>query len=163
LPDCVLLPAEARTYEEIGELYLPGWQGSAIRIVDCELPPGLHLPKIGLAVDDRSAAFPSLSFGQAPSSWLNAHHVFSGPLPGISIANWSADFAQKFMLIIDDGSGERFCDESLFRHTGNFHCHVTAPSQGRISIEPRGRTPRGFARSELSFALLPGDARLEWP
>lgn len=162
LPDYVGLPAE-RIYEEIGELYLPGWQGPAMRIVDCELPPGLRLPEIGLAVDDGSASFPLLSFGRAPSPWPNAHHVFSGRLPEISISNWSADLSQKFWIIIDDGSGERLCDESLFRDTGNFHCHVTAPSQGRIRIEPRGRTPRGFARAELSFILLPDDARLEWP
>jgi hypothetical protein len=163
LPDCVELSDEVRVYEDIGELYLPGWHGSAIRIVDCELPPGLHLPEIGLSVNDRSAAFPWLSFDQTPSPWPNAHHVFSGQLPQILVNNWSADFAQKFLITIEDGSGKKFCDELLFRSTGNFRCQITPPSQGQIRIEPPGRTPSGFERSELSFVLLPCNAHLEWP
>lgn len=163
IPDFVELPAETKIYEEIGDLYLPGWQGPAMRIVDCELPPGLRLPKVGLAVDDGLVAFPSLGFSRHPSLWPNTHHVFSGRLPEISITNFSPDFSQKYWIIIEDGSEEKPCDESLFRDTGTFYCHLNPPTQGRIRIEPRGRTPRGFARAELQFVLLPGDARLEWP
>jgi hypothetical protein len=149
--------------EECGELYLPGREDVLVRIFDCELPSCFSLDALNLSVSGvASVSAPVLRFGETLKPLLHTASVFVRELPEIIIEGWTPEFANSYMLVWDSGARRGVVPESLYSGKGIFRLPVEAPSQGRIHIEPKGRTPRGFAETALDYVLLP-DAKIDWP
>lgn len=149
--------------EECGELYLPGCEDIPVRVFDCELPSGFSLDALNLSVSGVARArAPVLRFGETPQPLPHTANVFVRELPEIMIENWTPGFAGSYMLVWDSGARRGVVPESLYSGGGIFRLPVEAPSQGRIHIEPKGRTPRGFAETALDYVVLP-DAKINWP
>lgn len=158
VPASVRLTTPARVYANCGGLSLPIANETAWVIFDCELPPGFQIPAIGLSVEVGLEITPTLSFARFDPLPF-AHHVFIGALPELRINGWCTDFADRFFVLLDDG-GQR---KAIYPSGETFCCPLSAPSQGELRIEPKGRTPRGFEAHALHFTLLPSNARIEWP
>lgn len=149
--------------EEYGELYVPGYESSTVTVADCELPPGFELPEIGFSVgDSASESFPTLRFVSLQSALPYTTNVFVGELPCLKIDSWTESFADRYLLIHDNGSRQQRLPEELYRSGGTFQLRVGPPAHGRVHIEPKGRTPKGFLESSLHYVALPA-AKLTWP
>ncbi|HEX8494411.1 MAG TPA: hypothetical protein VF658_16325 [Pyrinomonadaceae bacterium] len=149
--------------EECGEMYLPGFNEVIVRVFDCELPTGFSLPELSLSVFGvASNRAPVLRFAETPTPLPHTANVFVRELPEITIENWDLGFADSYMLIWESGACRRVVPESLYSGKGILRLPVEAPSQGRVHIEPKGRTPRGFAETSLNYVLLP-EAKVTWP
>lgn len=161
LPDPHLIPDEY-VVEECGDLFAPNAADLHVRVFDCDLPSGFELPTIGLAVRSGArAGSPHLRFADHGRQLPNANGVFVGELPGIVIENYEEGFNDLYMLVWEGGGSSRVVDEHHYRG-GLLRLDIEAPSQGRIRIEPKGRTPKGFTESALDFVTLPV-AELRWP
>jgi hypothetical protein len=163
LPEAESIPEEF-VIEDLGELYLPGFHQFAIKIFDCDLPPGFELTSIGFAVSDSvSECFPTLRFASSTSRLPFTTNAFSEELPEVAIDHWSPSFADRYLLIWDDGARQHQVPEHLYRAQDSFRLPVGSPPvQGRVYIEPKGRTPKGFWQSPLDYALLP-KTKMAWP
>jgi hypothetical protein len=149
--------------EECGELYLPGCDDVLVRVFDCELPPGFSLNALNLSVSDvASVSVPVLRFAEIPKPLLHTASAYVRELPEIIIEGWTPEFVNSYMLVWDSSSRREVVPEPLYSGKGIFRLPVEAPAQGRIRIEPKGRTPRGFAETALDYVLLP-DAKIDWP
>jgi hypothetical protein len=154
---------EQYVVEELGELYVPGQEQLIVRVFDCELPAEFSLPELNLSVIGGShARVPALRFSERQWPVMNTSNVFVGGLPEITIENWDTNFADIYMIIQEENSRGRVVPESLYRDRDTFRMEAKAPTQGRIYLEPRGRTPRGFAESALRYVLLP-EFKVTWP
>jgi len=149
--------------EECGEMCLPGFEDVPVRVFDCELPSGFSLPELNLLVSGvASTHSPVLHFAETPTSLPHTANVFARELPEITIKNWDSGFSDSYMLIWESGARRRAVPESWYGGGGIFRLPAEVPSQGRIYIEPKGRTPRGFAETSLDYVLLP-EAKVTWP
>jgi hypothetical protein len=92
----------------------------------------------------------------------HTYAVFVGEIPEVEIANWTPEFANNYMLILESGIESKKIADSLYKEQRSFRLSVESPSQGRIYLEPKARSPRGFAGSDLKYTLVP-EARLDWP
>ncbi|MCU1267566.1 MAG: hypothetical protein JWM21_3884 [Acidobacteria bacterium] len=163
LPEAESIPEEF-VIEVLGDLYLPGFHHLVMKVFDCDLPPGFELPSIGFAVGDSvSECFPELSFVSSIPPLPHTTNAFVGELPEIRIEHWNLGFAERYVLIQEDGTRQHRVPEHLYRSQDTFHLPLGSPPlQGRIYIEPKGRTPKGFWQSPIDYVLLP-KAKLVWP
>ena len=163
LPAAELVPDDI-VIEDLGSFYLPGLHQFDIKVYDCDLPAGFELTSIGFVVGDTIfESIPTLRFGSSVPSLPFTSNAFVEELPEIMVENWSSSFADQYLLIQDDGSKRRRVPEDLYRTQHTFRLTVgPPPTQGRIYVEPKGRTPKGFWQSSLEYVLLP-KTRLVWP
>jgi hypothetical protein len=163
VPGTAVIPEEF-IVEQLGDLFVPGVINLDIKILECDLPAEFELSHIGFMVGAAgSENFPELRFRDSTNQLPFATNTFVGRLPEIRIEHWRPGLGDKYLLIHDDGVTRRPLPENLYRLQESFLLPLNSPSaSGRVFIEPKGRTARGFSQSELQFVLLP-EGKLVWP
>ena len=163
VPGTSYIPEEL-IIEELGDLFLPGFYNLHIRVFECELPAEFELPEIGLRVGaSTSENSPELRFGVSANRLPFATNTFVGALPEIVIEHWSPNFTDRYLLIHNEGKRTYLLPENLYCTKASFHLPIHAfPTNGSVLIEPKGRTPKGFAQVGLNYTLLP-EGKMGWP
>lgn len=163
VPGVAYIPEEF-IVEELGDLFVPGLQNVDIRILECDLPAEFELPEIGLKIGaPGSENFPELRFGDLVNQFPFSTNTFVGSLPQIFIEHWSPAIVEKYVLIHDDGLKTRAIPETLYSSKASFRLPLSlSNTSGRVFIEPKGRTPKGFWQNSLDYTLLP-EGKLVWP
>lgn len=118
-------------------------------ILEIEISPGDHLSDLGFSLR-ASGALPSLRFCENGRSHPLGLNVFAGLLPEIEILNWTPDFAHKYWIWVDDGSGERRV--VINPDSNRINVSATCPSQCEIWLEQKAH---GHVVDRLTFSIVP--------
>jgi hypothetical protein len=120
------------------------------------LEPGSELKHLGIRAT--GSAVPSLSFTATDATPFSLTAVFSRVLPAVRVKGWSEAASRNYTVLLDVGSGPT-CQDSAISE-GMLCVKVPVPSQGRLWIEPRGRSRHpSLSLSNLSFTVLPSPLR----
>lgn len=118
-------------------------------ILDIEISPGDELSDLGFFVRE-SGALPSFRFPANGRSHPLGLNVFSAFLPEIEILNWTPDFARKYWIWVDDGSGER--PVVINPDSNRIKVSTICPSQCEIWLEQKAH---GHVVDRLTFSIVP--------
>jgi hypothetical protein len=118
-------------------------------ILEIEISRGDDLSDLGFSVRE-SAALPSFRFPANGRSHPLGLNVFASFLPEIEILNWTPDFARKYWIWVDDGSGERRV--AINPDSNRIRVSTTCPSQCEIWLEPKAH---GHVVDRLTFSIVP--------
>lgn len=160
VPEWVNFPSEYIS-EDWGYMDLGDNEGEW-RIIKAHLPSGYQLEQIGLVVDQAQAA-PLIQFQSNANALANTTNVFLKYPPIIEIVNHDDVFSRQFMIQHLVGDEWKIVPKNWFLTNNTIQIKVDPPYQGKIRIEPIGRTPKWFQKSELSFCVLPESVCLKWP
>jgi hypothetical protein len=138
-----------------------GHDGSMYRIWSIELNPDTSIPELALRVSGSSVL--SLSFeGQKKAIQATGACIFSGRVAKILVTGWTDAAAKNYTVLIDVGSGPVCMDEMIVQ--GVLQPKLPIPCQGRIWVEPRGRSRHSSASlPRLDFAVLSTSIRWQLP
>ncbi len=147
-----LLVPEGIVVAQGAYLEAPDHSCSLYRIWAIELEPGTEISTFAMRVT--GAAVPSLSFaGERDALRATGSRIFAGKMSKIIVGGWTDAAAKNYTILIDVGSGPTCLDGMIVE--GTIQPNLPTPCQGRVWIEPRGRTRYGSASlPNLDFAVL---------
>jgi hypothetical protein len=131
---------------------------SDYRIWRVTLKPGIELHECGLRVTG-SSVVPEIEFKRRDRHPLG-RAVFETCLPELSLRHWDAHNAERFFIVVDDGSGPRYLQVPA--GSNRLNVQVRCPSTGAIWIESRGLVRQESALPRLPFTIVPAGIRIDF-
>jgi hypothetical protein len=153
---------QQNVHYDIGEFEMPG-RDEAFYLVDCTLEEGFSDEAIGLVVGGAAQAAPMLRFAKNASPVCGTSNVFAGRPPDIEIVNWSADFCERFALVLTAAGARQAIGRPELERSGRVRLSPLRPGRVSLTIEPIGYAPAEFVDAPLDLVIVDAGTAISVP